>query len=153
MSAAGPASGVSTAPRYTVRNARPGDRAAIGSLLHAVAEFDAEERSVALALVDDALCARDDYRVLVVDAGERLAGYACFGPTPMTRGGTFDLYWIATSPEARGTGVGQGQLPGTGNLVAGRQNRDSEAGGHQSGGGRHLLALERIAQWYPGRPQ
>lgn len=32
-------------------------------------------------------------------------GYVCFGPTPMTQG-TFDLYWIASSPDARGQGVG-----------------------------------------------
>lgn len=35
----------------------------------------------------------------------RVAGYVCFGPTPMTEG-TYDLYWIATDPSARGKGVG-----------------------------------------------
>jgi len=35
----------------------------------------------------------------------RVLGYICYGPTPMTQG-TFDLYWIASSPDARGQGVG-----------------------------------------------
>jgi hypothetical protein len=35
-----------------------------------------------------------DYNVLVCDDGERILGYICFGPTPMTMG-TWDLYWIA----------------------------------------------------------
>jgi ribosomal protein S18 acetylase RimI-like enzyme len=36
-----------------------------------------------------------------------LVGYICYGPTPMTDG-TFDLYWIASDPAARGRGVGAG---------------------------------------------
>lgn len=32
-------------------------------------------------------------------------GYVCFGPTPMTDA-TWDLYWIASSPAARGKGAG-----------------------------------------------
>ncbi len=59
----------------------------------------------ALELVDAALANPDgDYRVRVAEVGGRLAGYVCFGPTPMTRG-TFDLYWIATHPDCRGRGV------------------------------------------------
>lgn len=34
----------------------------------------------------------------------RVAGYVCYGPTPMTTG-TWDLYWIATHPEVRGRGA------------------------------------------------
>ncbi|GAC1353593.1 MAG: hypothetical protein NVSMB47_06290 [Polyangiales bacterium] len=94
-----------------VRDARLADRPALAALIGAVAEFDAEEQAVALELVDDALAARDDYRVLVAVANERVAGYACFGPTPMTRG-TFDLYWIATSVAARGAGVGGALVEG-----------------------------------------
>jgi D-alanine-D-alanine ligase len=36
-------------------------------------------------------------------------GYACFGPHPLTQG-TFDLYWIAVDPEARGRGIGHALL-------------------------------------------
>jgi len=35
----------------------------------------------------------------------KVVGYICFGPTPMTDG-TYDLYWIASDPRARGQGVG-----------------------------------------------
>lgn len=35
---------------------------------------------------------------------ESLAGYVCYGPTPMTDG-SWDLYWIVTHPDARGLGV------------------------------------------------
>jgi ribosomal protein S18 acetylase RimI-like enzyme len=62
----------------------------------------------ALELIDGALASPGgDYRVLVAELGDGLAGpigYICFGPTPMTDG-TFDLYWIATHPERRGLGV------------------------------------------------
>ena len=40
-----------------------------------------------------------------------VAGYACFGATPMTER-TFDLYWIAVHPRAQGTGVGRALLAG-----------------------------------------
>ncbi len=46
-----------------------------------------------------------DYRVLVAEDAGTLAGYVCFGPTPMTEA-TWDLYWIAADPAARGKGVG-----------------------------------------------
>jgi len=35
-----------------------------------------------------------------------LLGYACFGPTPATSG-TYDLYWLAVHPAARGRGAGR----------------------------------------------
>jgi ribosomal protein S18 acetylase RimI-like enzyme len=69
--------------------------------------FTKEEVSVALELIDAALADPDgEYRVLVAegDGPWPLAGYVCFGPTPMTEG-TWDLYWIVTQPEARGRGV------------------------------------------------
>jgi len=42
--------------------------------------------------------------VLVAELDGRLAGYVCYGPTPMTAG-TWDLYWIVTHPDARKSGV------------------------------------------------
>jgi ribosomal protein S18 acetylase RimI-like enzyme len=42
--------------------------------------------------------------VLIGELDGKLAGYLCYGPTPMTEG-TFDLYWIVTHPDARGCGV------------------------------------------------
>lgn len=60
----------------------------------------------ALELIDAAAQPNHpDYQALVAARGDLVLGYVCFGPTPMTQG-TFDLYWIASSPDARGQGVG-----------------------------------------------
>jgi len=42
-------------------------------------------------------------------AQDKLLGYACFGPHPLTEG-TFDLYWIAVDPEAQEQGIGRALL-------------------------------------------
>ncbi|MHB8873217.1 MAG: GNAT family N-acetyltransferase [Myxococcaceae bacterium] len=61
---------------------------------------------VALELIDIALKGTSpDYRVLVAVLEGQVAGYICFGPTPMTDG-CFDLYWVASDPKARGKKVG-----------------------------------------------
>ncbi len=60
----------------------------------------------ALELIDLALTPNHpDYQVLVALRDEKVIGYICYGPTPMTDR-TFDLYWIASDPEVRGQGVG-----------------------------------------------
>jgi ribosomal protein S18 acetylase RimI-like enzyme len=62
----------------------------------------------ALEVIDLALQPNNpDYQVLVALIGGQLAGYVCFGPTPMTDG-TFDLYWICSEPSLRGKGIGAG---------------------------------------------
>jgi ribosomal protein S18 acetylase RimI-like enzyme len=53
---------------------------------------------------------------------ERLLGYICFGPTPMTDG-TFDLYCIATDPGARGQGVGSALIRAMEDELKGRGGR------------------------------
>lgn len=61
---------------------------------------------VAIELVDLALQPNNpDYSILVAERDNRIIGYVCYGPTPMTDG-TYDLYWIASDPEVRGQGVG-----------------------------------------------
>jgi GNAT superfamily N-acetyltransferase len=49
------------------------------------------------------------YTFLVYRDADRVLGYACFGPHPLTHG-TFDLYWIAVDPKARGHGIGRALL-------------------------------------------
>jgi len=81
------------------------DRAPLQQLLTKDELFTREEVSVALELIDAALAEPGgEYRVLCADLDGKLAGYICYGPTPMTEG-TWDLYWIATHPDARGLGV------------------------------------------------
>ncbi len=62
----------------------------------------------ALELIDLASTAGNrDYQILVAarETENKVVGYICYGPTPMTEG-TFDLYWIASDPVVRGQGVG-----------------------------------------------
>ncbi len=64
----------------------------------------------ALELIDLAItpldAANPDYLIHVADLVDgKLAGYVCYGQTPMTEG-TWDLYWIASDPAVRGKGVG-----------------------------------------------
>lgn len=81
------------------------DRAVLHQLLTKDGLFTREEVSVALELIDGALAEPGgEYRVLCADLDGALAGYICYGPTPMTEG-TWDLYWIVTHPDARGNGV------------------------------------------------
>jgi GNAT superfamily N-acetyltransferase len=49
---------------------------------------------------------KSGYNFLIGLEGENILGFACWGPTSLTKG-TVDLYWIATAPEAQGKGVGR----------------------------------------------
>ncbi|MBK7875730.1 MAG: GNAT family N-acetyltransferase [Planctomycetes bacterium] len=86
-----------------LRPLSPADRAPIERILRATGVFRDDEIDVALELVD----ARPEvgYRFVVAELAGAVAGYACFGATPMTLG-TWDLYWIAVDPALHGRGVG-----------------------------------------------
>jgi ribosomal protein S18 acetylase RimI-like enzyme len=90
-----------------VRKLTPPDRSDLVRLLEESGTFNDEEVRVAVEVIDDALAQPGvDYHVLVgEDAEGRVQAYICFGPTPMTEC-TFDLYWLATHPAARGQGLG-----------------------------------------------
>jgi ribosomal protein S18 acetylase RimI-like enzyme len=95
----------------TIRAPRPDsdDRYRLESALRSDATFREDEVSVALELVDSALEPRDarehDYTVLIADLEDfPVAGYICFGQTPMTDA-TWDLYWVVTHAQARGRGI------------------------------------------------
>ena len=45
------------------------------------------------------------YHILVAEDDSTVAGYICYGPTPLTEG-TWDLYWEAVTQEKRGQGFG-----------------------------------------------
>ena len=79
----------------------------LAGLLGRIETFSPEEQACALELIDIALQpSSKDYQVLVAQReDEKVIGYICYGPTPMTEG-TFDLYWIASDPQVRGQGVG-----------------------------------------------
>lgn len=45
------------------------------------------------------------YHVLVAEADSTVAGYICYGPTPLTEG-TWDIYWMTVAGEKQGQGIG-----------------------------------------------
>src|SRR5258708_2311104 len=92
-------------PLPHLRRILPSDRPALAELVARDGLFTRAEVSVALELIDGALAEDNgEYRVLVAETDAHLAGYVCFGPTPMTEG-TWDLYWVVTHPDARGRGI------------------------------------------------
>ena len=90
----------------TIRGLRPSDRARLIAALESDATFSEVEVDVALELIDNALeHGERDYVVRVADLPDFwVAGYICFGRTPMTDT-TWDLYWVVTHAQARGRGV------------------------------------------------
>jgi ribosomal protein S18 acetylase RimI-like enzyme len=85
------------------------DRPAIVDIIMAVGNFNPAERDCALELVDLFLQGggQKDYCFAIAeDSDAGVKGYACWGPTPLTRA-TYDLYWIATHPDSQGLGFGR----------------------------------------------
>lgn len=80
-------------------------RARLEQLTRATGLFRPAEVAIAVELLDASLDGDDDYRLLGAYVGDELVGYACWGPTPGTRG-TFDLYWIVVDPAWQAKGVG-----------------------------------------------
>lgn len=76
-------------------------------MLRRVENFNGAEVDCALEVFGSAAeTLNTEYVALVaLDEEQRLVGAIAYGETPMTLG-TFDLYWIATSPEHRRNGVG-----------------------------------------------
>jgi ribosomal protein S18 acetylase RimI-like enzyme len=89
----------------TIGPATPADRPGLAQVLGSDDTFRDDERAVALELVDAALEGSDDYWLRVARLPALpVAGYLCYGPTPMTAS-TYDLYWIVSHAAARGQGV------------------------------------------------
>jgi ribosomal protein S18 acetylase RimI-like enzyme len=65
---------------------------------------------------------KSGYYFQVDKEGERILGYVCYGPRALTDR-TFDLYWIAVDPQARGGGIGKRLLAATEEAVRGMGGR------------------------------
>jgi ribosomal protein S18 acetylase RimI-like enzyme len=87
------------------------DKAAVMKMLQATPEFTPGELIVAEELIDSYLSDPVDsgYLILVAEINSEVAGYICWGLTPLTEG-TWDIYWIATAREKQGQGIGSALL-------------------------------------------
>lgn len=91
-----------------MRPLKTGDRESIELVLQSTGAFSSQEIGVALELVDVVLNKTDlSYKFIIAEnKNGQLIGYACWGEIPLTQG-TYDLYWIAVSPDLQHLGVGR----------------------------------------------
>lgn len=84
------------------------DKPAIIQMLREIPEFKPVEVDTAEEVIDSYLSdpAGSGYHVFVVEADSAIAGYICYGPTPLTEG-TWDIYWLAVPPEKQSQGIGK----------------------------------------------
>jgi ribosomal protein S18 acetylase RimI-like enzyme len=108
------------APPLFREEIRPEDRQAIGRLVRTTGFFSEEEAEIAVELVEERLAKGDasGYLFLLAEEGDRLLGYACFGPIPGSVH-SFDLYWIAVDPAQQGRGIGRRLMAATERIMAG----------------------------------
>jgi len=108
---------------HRLRPMLPGDRTALFNIIDNISEFSPADVLVAREVIDSHLqdpCG-SGYSVLVAEIEKKVVGYICYGPTPLTQG-TWDMYWMATSPEQQGQGIGS-------DLVVLAESQIMESGG------------------------
>ncbi len=96
---------------FNIRTMTAEDKPAIIRILRDSPEFKPAEVVVAEEVIDSYL---DDplysgYNILVAKIGSIVAGYLCYGPTPLTES-TWDIYWMAVTPDRQGKGIGSSLL-------------------------------------------
>ena len=79
---------------------RPLERADVDPIREIVlssGNFNPEEVRTAIELLEEFLAKGEpsEYIVAVFESGDKIQGYVCYGPTPLTDG-VYDLYWMAT---------------------------------------------------------
>lgn len=104
----------------------PGDYEQIHEILESSGYFHPREIVVALELVEEALKKGDEsgYYFLTARFKNRIAGYSCYGPIPLTFN-RWDIYWIAVADRLRGRGIG-------GMLLEKAENRIRTLGGKRA---------------------
>jgi len=91
-----------------IRKGNQDDKPAIMQILATTPEFTPAEVVVAEEVLDCYLKdpTHSGYNVLVAETAANVVGYVCYGPTPLTES-TWDIYWIATTPEMKRRGIGK----------------------------------------------
>ena len=96
------------------------DPAAIEALVAATGVFSAEEIRTAAELAETTLDGTETYRWLLAEQDGEIVGYTCFDRIPFSKL-SFDLYWIAVSPERRGTGLAAELMERTATFIRGKR--------------------------------
>ena len=99
------------------------DKPAILDILRRIPEFKPAEEEVAEEVIDSYLGdpSGSGYTILVAELEASVVGYVCYGPTTLTQG-TWDMYWLAVSPEMQGKRLGK-------SLVLSAEDDIKKAGG------------------------
>ncbi len=84
------------------------DRAHLVDVINETDNFSAEEKVVAVELIDEALANpnHDYYNVFVAEHEDRAAGYHCTGKRALTDG-VFDMFWIVVDKNYQNKGIGK----------------------------------------------
>jgi ribosomal protein S18 acetylase RimI-like enzyme len=87
------------------------DKITILHMLQTMPEFKPAEILVAEDVLDTYLrdSTESGYYVFVAEIDSIIAGYICYGPTPLTEG-TWDIYWVAVAPNRQSQGIGKSLL-------------------------------------------
>jgi ribosomal protein S18 acetylase RimI-like enzyme len=93
--------------KIAIRFMSPEDKSRITEILRGTPEFKPFEVAVAEELIDCYLenSFSSGYHILVAEVDSTVAGYICYGPTPLTEG-TWDIYWVAVAREKQDQGIG-----------------------------------------------
>lgn len=94
-----------------IRKIKQADISEIEKILKKIPTFTPVEVDVAMELVSIAANnpLQEDYHIFVYEMDGRILGYHCSGRRPLTDG-VYDLYWIASDPEANVKGIGKSLL-------------------------------------------
>jgi len=90
-----------------IRPMTQGDKPGIMRIVGTTPEFKPFDVVVAEELIDSYLHdpGGSGYHILIAEVDKTVAGYICYGPTPLTEG-TWDIYWIAVAVEKQSQGIG-----------------------------------------------
>lgn len=101
-----------------IRKLQAEDRKQLVEMIDGTENFNSEEKSVAVELIDEAIEKpnHEYYNVYVFENEGKVLGYHCVGKRALTDG-VFDLFWIVVGPNAQNLGVGKKLLEHSENFV------------------------------------